>query len=89
MKPKAMAAPRSPAASTARMKRCERSPLRHANRAALTKHQRFLRGLEADGYARAARLPELGLAIQRAAREHPAKRLDALTQIRDAVARLL
>ena len=64
-------------------------PLRRGNRRALTKHQRFLRGLEAEGYARAVPLPELSLAIQRAAKEPAAKRLDTFAQVRDAVGKLL
>ena len=65
-------------------------PLRHANRTTPTKHQRFLRELAQDGYARLHPIPEVSFAIQRALKErHSAKRLDNLAKVRDAVARLL
>ena len=65
-------------------------PLRHANDAVITKHQRFLRGLTQDGYVQTSTMPELHHAIQRALAERaPAKRLDNYATVRDAVARLL
>lgn len=65
-------------------------PLCEGHRPALTKHQRFLRGLVADGYVRLAPVAELGVAIQRAlaARQAP-KRLDNFTAIRHAISRVL
>jgi len=65
-------------------------PLRRANRTTLTKHERFLRELVKEGYARLVTVPELGLTIKRSLQERqPAKRLDNLLRVRDAVARLL
>ncbi len=59
-------------------------------RSTLTKHQRFLRGLAKEGYARVHPVPEVSHAIQRALKERrSAKRLDTLAPVRDAVARLL
>ena len=65
-------------------------PLREGRRLALTKHQRFLRDLVADGYVRLVPVSELGLTLQRAfaARQAP-KRLDDFGAIREAVGRLL
>jgi len=66
-------------------------PLRGAAAATLTKHQRFLRALIHEGYARMVPVPEVGLAIQRALneRQQPAKRLDDFAAVRDAVSKLL
>lgn len=65
-------------------------PLRHANRATLTKHQRFLRDLEHDGYVRMSLVPELSHAIRRALSEgRTGKRLDDLTPVVEAAQRLL
>ncbi|MDP3702983.1 MAG: ELM1/GtrOC1 family putative glycosyltransferase [Candidatus Omnitrophota bacterium] len=65
-------------------------PLRAHPRATPTKHQRFLRELSRDGYARLHPVPEVSQAIQQALRERPqTKRLDPLVHIRSAVTRLL
>ena len=65
-------------------------PLREGRRPALTKHQRFLRDLVADGYVRLVPVAELGVTIQRSltTRQAP-KRLDNFTAIREAVSRLV
>ena len=56
----------------------------------VTKHQRFLRGLTADGYLRLVSVPDLGFTIQRAlAERQPPKRLDTYAAIREAVSKLL
>jgi len=65
-------------------------PLREAHRTALTKHRRFLYQLVREGYVRLHPVPEVGHAIQRALRaQEKAKRLDNLTPVRNALARLL
>ncbi len=65
-------------------------PLRETTRTAPTKHQRFLRELAKEGYLQIHPLPELGRAIQRAVSDRrPAKRLESLELVRDAVGRLL
>jgi mitochondrial fission protein ELM1 len=65
-------------------------PLRQASQGGLTKHRRFLNELVGGGYVQLVALPELSLAIQRALKDRrPAKRLDNLAPIREAVTRLL
>ncbi len=62
--------------------------LRDGRRAGLTKHQRFLHGLAADGHIRLHPLPELGHAIGTALRQPPTRPIDNYAVVRDAVARL-
>lgn len=65
-------------------------PLRETMRRAPTKHQRFLRELAREDYLQIHPMPELGPAIQRAVSDRrPAKRLESLGLVRDAVGRLL
>jgi len=65
-------------------------PRRYAKRGALTKHQRFLQHLVAEGYIRLVPVNELGVTIHQALRaSQPARRLDNVVKVRDAVARLL
>lgn len=62
-------------------------PLR---RPALTRHHRFLHTLLREGYVRLSQLPEVAHAITRLVAERtPAKPLDNLSPVRDALARLL
>ena len=65
-------------------------PLRHANRATLTRHQRFLHELVGEGYARMVPVPEISHTISRIINDRrPAKRLEQFTQIREAVQGLI
>lgn len=61
-----------------------------ANRSTLTKHQQFLSELASEGYIRQVAVPELGVTIQRTLKERqPAKRLDNLAAVRNALTKLL
>jgi KDO2-lipid IV(A) lauroyltransferase len=65
-------------------------PPRRASRTMPTKHQRFLRELSTEGYARLHPIPEVSHAIARALKERgTVKRLDDMAAVRDALAKLL
>ena len=65
-------------------------PPMRASRALPTKHQRFLRELSAEGYARLHPIPEVSRAIARALKERgTVKRLDDMAAVRAAIAKLL
>ena len=65
-------------------------PCRGTRPKTLSKHQRFLRDVVKEGYGRLVPLGDLGLAVHSALTEcRPARRLDSLDTVRDALARLI
>ena len=65
-------------------------PLRRLDRPTLTKHRRFIDGLISEAFVRVVPTSEVSVAIERTLKDRqPAKRLDNISIVRDAIARLL
>ena len=65
-------------------------PLKHPGQGGRTKHAQFLHEIATEDYGRLVPLPEVSMAIRRAtASPQPARRLENLTAVRDALSRLL
>lgn len=65
-------------------------PLRRLDRPTLTKHRRFLEALTHEAFVRVVPTSGVSVAIERTLKDRrPAKRLDNISIVRDAIARLL